>query len=521
MGLDTGIGQFGVGFQRFCVDPSGNTEDRACKHRNFSQMITGVGPGAGTATPGQTYEIYEPSQAVTLFGSGSPAAINAAIHFCVCPDRPIFITPLADPVGGVNAAYTLTVTGPATASGVLSYYIWPNLFSVNVVSGDTAENIAAAIALQINGSVGISFTATSLLGVVTLTAKNAGPIGNYWKVLFNSRFGQVFPAGVTVVQAQTVQGSGAIAPGVIAATLDECCFDCYSMGLYDDIPSIELSTYLDDETGTWSCANITCFGHQFRSFPASSVGALVALGNTFNDPALTAIPVLDSFPIPPYVFAAAWAARVCCNACIDPSIPVVRDSGFLTCLSYSSSCKGVFTRLEKQALDRAGFGLWEVSNTTGTNNTTLWIEANTTTYKFDKFGRPDKTWKQVETRYLTAKLIREVGSFYTSRYSAVSLVNNGTPIPAGRKAVSANIVKAELQAFLRQFLGILVDDGNDLDGVVRVSRNTDGQPNCSGDPNRLDVVLKIDTVNLLLRIATNVNIRLQTNCQTNRSLLLV
>lgn len=516
MALDTGIGQYGIGFQRFCIDPSGNTEPETCRHRTIAQMLS-----TGTATAGQTYTVYDTATANVLFGAGSPAAIAVAVHLYQCPDEPLYVTPIADPNGAVKATFTTTIGGPATSDGSVNIYVWPKYYSVNVTNGETATAIAAALIAVLNADPDYRYVATAAAGVITHTAKNAGTIGNHLVVVNNPLFGQTFPTGVTVTTVAVTPGSGVIPAGVVAALLDECCYDCYSTPFYDPIPLAEMATYLDSDTGTWSCANITCFGHNFNAQPFSSVGTAVAYGQALNDAARTVIPVITGFPIPPFALAVAWAARNCCQICSDPGRPIVRDNGLLIGLRFGSKCRGVFTRAEKTALDDAGLAIWDVSNTTGFNDTTLWIENNTTTYKRDLVGRPDKTWKQVETRYLMATFIKELASFYNTNYSSVSLVNNGVVIPEGRKAVSANIVNAGIKGFMRSFTGILVDQDNDLDGVVKVQRNTDGQPNCYGDPNRLDILIKLDTVNQLLRMATNVNVRLQTNCQSNRSFVAV
>jgi phage tail sheath gpL-like len=511
MGLDTGIGQFRSGFTRYCVDPTGNTDRPQCAHRIIAQKLA-----SGTATSGQTYTVYDSVTAKTLFGAGSIAAIMAAIHFCIAPDSPVYVTPIDDPSGSVAATFTWTVAGPATAGGSINFNIWPRSYSVNVVAGDSATAIATAIAAIVNGDADSRFSASSALGVVTFTAKNKGTVGNHFVPVVSPLFGQSLPAGVTLTLASGTAGSGAVPAGTISALLDECCYTCYSLGVYDPAPIAEFGTYFSPLTGTWSCGNMTCLGHLFVAKPYASVGAFIAEVETFNRESLTLINSPSSLWIPPFAVSSAWAARNCVGACEDPARPVVRDNGLLSCLTLGSVCKGLFTRAEKEAMYAAGGAYFEVSNTSGFADTVLWIEANITTYKKDALGRPDKTWTEVATRHTVSLFLTELDRFYKDNYLSVGLVNNGTPIPVGRKAVNANIVKAGLEGWARQFLGILIDSDSDLDGVFRVARNTDGQPNCYGDPNRLDVKVKLDVVNQLLRIATNVNVLLQTNCQTNR-----
>src|SRR5262245_35899767 len=73
--------------------------------------------------PGEFYVFYSADDAGQMFGFGSVAHLMAIQHFCTCPELPVYISPLDDPVGGVAATHTITITGPATNTGVLSVSI--------------------------------------------------------------------------------------------------------------------------------------------------------------------------------------------------------------------------------------------------------------------------------------------------------------------------------------------------------------------------------------------------------------
>src|SRR5262252_6627387 len=113
----------------------------------------------GGAKPGDFYVIYSVNEARELFGAGSIASMMAIQHFDTCPELPLYITPLADPDPGVKAQHTITITGPATDTGVLSVDILDFAFAVAVNVGAAADSIAAALAAQFNNLIDFPFTA--------------------------------------------------------------------------------------------------------------------------------------------------------------------------------------------------------------------------------------------------------------------------------------------------------------------------------------------------------------------------
>src|SRR5262245_37345627 len=148
--------------------------------------------------PGQAYVIYSVNEARGKFGAGSIAALMAQQHFDCCPELPLYIAPVADPAAGVAAVNTLTITGPATANGTPSLAILDRVYAVGVITGATADGIAAALAAEMQKDADLPYTVTAATNVVTLTAKNKGADGNWFSPVFNPNFGDAFPAGVEV-----------------------------------------------------------------------------------------------------------------------------------------------------------------------------------------------------------------------------------------------------------------------------------------------------------------------------------
>jgi len=470
--------------------------------------------GAFGARPGEFYIIYSVNEARELFGAGSIAVLMAMQHFDTCPELPLYVTPLLDPEGGIKAQHTITFTGPATDTGVLSVDVLDFAFVVAVNVGASAASVATSLATQFGRFIDFPFTAEAAGDVVTLTAKNAGPVGNWFTPLWNPRFGDTFPPGIDVeVKVKSVPGSGVydlegtIGTGPEAynwslALPFNCHWDCVGLGIEDEVVKQFLIQLI---RRNWKCGVQGDFkgGHLFASF-TNSAGQIAYYGRGRNNPEETVVPVRTGYKYPGYVLTAAFTSRCCCTACWDPSRPMQYDNGLLGNLYDSRQCAWVWSPEEKRAFFDAGIANWDIANARGIRMTNLWIEEPLTTYKYDPFtGAPDGAWQRVENRYTVVKFVRDLGFWYRRNYSSVSLVSDGTPIPPGKRAVSPRIMKASLLAWIRGTqLGWTVEDPGYLERMVQVERaNTPAF--C--DPNRLSVMLDIDLVNQLARIATTID----------------
>lgn len=89
--------------------------------------------------------------------------------------------PLDDDGGATAATGVVTFTGTATADGTLSFEIASaenQTFSIDVLTGDTASDVATALDAAITLDTKAPFTSGALAGAVTVTAANGGTIAN-------------------------------------------------------------------------------------------------------------------------------------------------------------------------------------------------------------------------------------------------------------------------------------------------------------------------------------------------------
>lgn len=148
----------------------------------YKVLVIGQRIAAGTVAANTAVDIFSDDEAAVYFGRGSIAHLT--VRAAIKANRYLSLQAIAldDAVAGVAASGTVTITGPATSSGALRLDVNNQAVDIAIASGDAANSIAAALNAQIALQPDLPVTATVLAGVVTLTAKNKGTLGNAIKV---------------------------------------------------------------------------------------------------------------------------------------------------------------------------------------------------------------------------------------------------------------------------------------------------------------------------------------------------
>lgn len=141
-------------------------------------LIVAQMSAAGTGLANTPIQVFDAEVAAGLFGRGSQAhrMVKAAIK--ANPYVQLYVMPIADNGAGVAATGTITVTGTATANGTAVVSVAGVDIPVLFASGDTATVAAGKIVAVINATIDLPVTAANAAGVVTLTARNKGTVGN-------------------------------------------------------------------------------------------------------------------------------------------------------------------------------------------------------------------------------------------------------------------------------------------------------------------------------------------------------
>lgn len=475
--VDTGLGAFKTPFMQVCVKGS-NVVASDCKIMLVGQMTD------GTATPGKAVRIISPEAAETAFGAKSALAEMVKAAWCICPSG-VYASPTA--CVGNNAEHTVSITGPATGSDTISLSYMGYGFSAVAIDGDTAATVAMALADAVNDSATFPFTAAASGDDIVFTAANCGEIGNQFAPEID-----LGDSGLTVGSvANTVVGAGSPDVNPSIAGLGECCYDCIA---YDGQDEIGVDALVDYAEGTWGCGPEQCFSRVFHARTGSTADHIVYL-DARSERAESALAMPESYKYAGYQLSAAAAARACCACCSDPGRPVQYDNGVLTCLTDNSDCLSgsVWSRDEKEALAQVGYTIWD-ANAGGQ----LWIERYQSSWKRDAFGNNDITWTEGETRCAVKDFVSKWRAYNETNFSSVKLFADGTKLPFGSKATTPRIYQNEAIAFIKNEVGLTIDDA-DFESLIQVQAN----PN---DPNRIDVCLSLPFVNQLKNIASCINV---------------
>ncbi|TPG62554.1 phage tail sheath subtilisin-like domain-containing protein [Ewingella americana] len=435
------------------------------------------------------------SNTAGIYGAGSMLHNQMVAYLANDGAGEIYLLPLADGVAQTAAAGTVTLTAAPTETGVISLYIAGQRVQATVLSTDSVTSMAAALAAAIAAKTALPVTATTALGVVTLTAKNKGAHGNGLDLRLNyqgSAGGESTPAGLGITLTAMAGGAGAPDMTTALANLGDRTFD-FIVTPYTDTTSLDaLKDLLSDSTGRWSYAQ-QLYGHGFGA-TSGTYGQLTTVGEARNDQHATLLGVYDS-PTPAYVWSAAVTGAVAGSLRNDPGRPLqtLTISGVL-----APPLASRFELTERNNLLYSGISTFTVAD-----DNTVQVENLITTYQTNKYGDADDSYLQVETLFLLMFVTRFIRTQVTSKFARMKLAADGTRFAPGSAIVTPNIIRAELIAQYTQleYNGYVQDSKAFAAGLV-VTKNT-------SNPNRVDVLWDGVLINQLRVFALLNQFRLQ------------
>lgn len=151
---------------------------------NAPQRILFIGQktSGGTATAGALVEnILNDNSEDTYFGQNSQLAGMIRAAKKINQVTQMDAISLDDAGGGTAATGSIALTGTATATSTYTVRVGSEInheYAISVTSGDTADAVGTAIETAVNADADAPVTASNATGTVTLTADNAGTVGN-------------------------------------------------------------------------------------------------------------------------------------------------------------------------------------------------------------------------------------------------------------------------------------------------------------------------------------------------------
>ncbi len=458
----------------------------------YRALIIGQKTSAGTATANTLVRVTNVSQAATYGGAGSMLHRQAMAWFAANKSTEVYLGVLDDNGAGVLATKTITFAGTATAAGTVSLYIGGELISVAVASGDVHTAVSTAVDAAVTAVAttrGLPVTSGNSSGVVTLTAKNKGAVGQDLNVRVNYQLGESTPAGITVTIANAVSGATNPVLTSLIAALGDLWFNVIVHPYTDATSLTALEAELVSRFGAARMIDAVAY--------TSAVGSnsvLGTLGDTRNCPHSCIIGQPGETPItPPSEFAAEVGGVVAFYSSIDPARP--HQTLPLT-WTKSPAESDLFTDAERNLMLYDGIG------TTKTVAGKVQLERLVTTSQRNAAGGADTSYLDSTTLFNLMYLRYSIRAQILQAFPRHKLADDGTHFGAGQAIVTPKLLKAECLSWFRRMESLgLVERFDNFKADLVVERNVT-------DPNRVDILLPPDLVNGFIVGAISVQFRL-------------
>lgn len=441
----------------------------------YTALLLGQKTSAGSAGADTLVLVTSAEQAEALAGPGSILHLMAIAWFANNSFTPVYLGVLEDDGAGVAAEGTITISGTVTAAGTLSVYIAGQLVDVAVAAAQSVSDTATALAAAITALTSLPVTAAAEAGEVTLTAKNAGLLGNGIDVRVNYQDGDALPAGMAV--AIVAMANGTTAPDLTAliAEMGDTWYQVIGCPYTDATTLAALQAELESRDGPLRQIPGIAF-----SAATGNLSTLTTLGSGRNDKTLSILPATGS-PSLVAEWAAAYAAVIAYYGEIDPARPfqTLQLSGVL-----APAVSAQFTLAERNTLLLGGVATWNADSAGR-----IRLERAITTYVENAASAPDTAFLDVNTSLTLIYIRYDFRATILGKYPRHKLANDGTRYGIGQKVITPKVGKAEAMARFR-----LWEEQGLVEGFEQFRRELIVERNVS-DPNRLDFMLPTDVMN--------------------------
>lgn len=418
----------------FEVDPSKANQSSQPQRA----LVIGQKTAAGSIAADIPLLCQGPDEAKVLGGAGSILALEIGAYVANDNFGEVWYGPLADNAAGTAATGTVTFAGAPTAAGTVSAYICDVLTPIAVTTSDTPTTVAAALGAAINANTDLPVTAASALGVVTITAKNKGLVGNDLDLrtnFYGTTQGEANVPGLTCTIVGMAGGATNPLMTNLIGNMGEETFD-FIVSPFTDVASIQaLTQLLNDATGRWSWLT-GLYGGVFMAYRGTAA-VCATFGQTMNDQHASCMGFYDS-TTSNFIWAAAYAGAAAVSIRANPAQPL---NTLVLQGVRAPPLQSRFTPSLRNTLLFDGIATWKAAN-----DGTVAIERAITTYQTNPQGQADDSYLQVERMYQLMAIIRTLQTAVVGKFSRVTLVADGTLIPAGSNCVSPSIIRAEIIA---------------------------------------------------------------------------
>lgn len=439
-------------------------------------IIVGQKLAGGTAitTPPTETQVASADQVIQLGGRGSLLAQMAVEAFKAHPYGKFTAIAVDDLAGGAAATGSILVAGPASAAGTIALYLDGTLVQVGVSAGDTAAQIATAIAARINANpdLPLSVPVAPTVATVALVAKHKGECGVDIDVRHSFYLGQSLPAGVALTITPMAGGTGNPDIGPLLAAIAGDDRVVLISPWTDSSNMLKIEADFAERYGPMKQQESHCFAGL-----AGSYATLVTYGAGRNSPHVSIIP-REGNMVAPWRLAASVAGLCSLRGTSDPARPYF---GMVLPGIPAPAENARFDTPTRNNLLRAG-----ISTLRYDASGAAFIEIVATTYKTNVFGVPSRAYFKLQSKW-TADYFRYAWKrLIATRYPDFKLANDGTNFAPGQPIVTPSVLRIETIALARdlEYAGIIenVDQFKQTLVMLRSSSNPN-QVNAVAAPN--------------------------------------
>lgn len=375
-------------------------------------LLIGPKRAAGTAAADTAYRITRREQATALFGAGSVAEAMAFAFLACNTTSDLSVMGMEDPQGGAAATATLTLTGSATAAGTLAVAVGNRRATAPVATGATVTAVATALAAAINALADAPATAIANAGVVTLTARHAGVIGNAIDLRVSPAAGDMVPAGISAVATAFTAGAG---DGDVTAALAAVAADWYTDIAIAWSDGTNLGVFTDDLARRYGALG-KLDAHGYVGLKGS-FGSLSSAGSGLNSHLLSAIGADGSASAP-----WEWAAALCGLGIFHFTNDPARQLRSLALTGIAAPVPALrFTMTEQDLLLRDGVSTWEVGP-----DGTVRLQRVITTYQVSALNIADTAWLDATVPKTLSRIRYDWASYVGLQYPRHKLADDGS-----------------------------------------------------------------------------------------------
>lgn len=372
-------------------------------------LIIGLKLATGTLQPGTITEVVRDTEGQALFGIGSIGAEQVKAFRKANKTQSLFVMAIADDEDAVKASGTITFTGAVSQALVLRFKIAGQQVRFTAQSTATVAQLAASLAAAINENTSLPVTAAAAAGVVTVTSRHGGEVGNDIDLRVDIE-AQPLPTGLNVAIAKMASGSGnpdlTPALDVIANTwytaIQQPFSDPTNMGVFADFLTNRFT----------AMSKLDAHGYVGKSGTFADLGTW---GQLTNCPFLTAVG-LNGSPTSSWVLSAAVMGLASFHLANDPArqlrslvVPGVDAPG----------AAEQFIETERDLLLRRGVSTFE-----SLSDGSVTISRLITTYRKSNLNVDDDAWLDIMVPATLSRIRYDWNSYVSLLYPRAKLADD-------------------------------------------------------------------------------------------------